>query len=142
MRWFGSSNSFASSRPIGHPGWCYQSNKQRIEADSPELTIAGHFLHLLHGKAPSELHERAMDVSLILYAEHEFNASTFAARITASTLSDFYSAITSAISVPWNRGKANPRACIAADIRNEWSHSTPAISDTLSRSVAVRRSGA
>lgn len=75
----------------------FAHNKQRIEADSPELTIAGHFLYLLHGKAPSELHERAMDVSLILYAEHEFNASTFAARITASTLSDFYSAITSAI---------------------------------------------
>jgi 2-methylcitrate synthase len=54
-------------------------------------------LHLLHGKKPDELQRRAMDVSLILYAEHEFNASTFAARICASTLSDFYSAITAAI---------------------------------------------
>lgn len=69
----------------------------RIAVDTPETTLAGHFLHLLHGKSPSELHRRAMDVSLILYAEHEFNASTFAARITTSTLADFHSAITSAI---------------------------------------------
>lgn len=75
----------------------FSHHKQRIDVDSPELTIAGHFLHLLHGKKPSETHSRAMDVSLILYAEHEFNASTFAARITASTLADFHSAITSAI---------------------------------------------
>lgn len=70
---------------------------QRIETETDDETIAGHFLRLLHGKPPEELHRRAMDVSLILYAEHEFNASTFAARIAASTLSDFYSAITAAI---------------------------------------------
>src|SRR5206468_2448421 len=58
---------------------------------------AGHFLHLLYGQPATELQQRAMDVSLILYAEHEFNASTFTARIAASTLTDFYSAITSAI---------------------------------------------
>ncbi len=51
----------------------------------------------MHGKKPDELHRKAVDASLILYAEHEFNASTFAARVTAATLSDFYSAITSAI---------------------------------------------
>ncbi|GMT39887.1 MAG: hypothetical protein IEMM0001_0622 [bacterium] len=60
-------------------------------------SLAGSFLHLLHGKAPSDMQQRALDVSLILYAEHEFNASTFAARVTASTLADFYSCITSAI---------------------------------------------
>jgi 2-methylcitrate synthase len=65
--------------------------------DSTEDSIAGHFLHLLHGKKPSELHQRCMDVSLILYAEHEFNASTFACRVCAATLSDFYSAITAGI---------------------------------------------
>jgi 2-methylcitrate synthase len=54
-------------------------------------------LHLLHGKSPEEIYRRAIDVSLILYAEHEFNASTFAARVTAATAADFYSAITSAI---------------------------------------------
>ncbi len=60
-------------------------------------SIAGHFLHLLHGKTPSSTHQRAMDVSLILYAEHEFNASTFTSRIVASTLSDLHSAITAGI---------------------------------------------
>lgn len=69
----------------------------RIDTRSGEDAIAGHFLHLLHGRPPSELHRRAMDVSLILYAEHEFNASTFAARVCAATLSDFHSAVTAAI---------------------------------------------
>jgi 2-methylcitrate synthase len=59
--------------------------------------VAGHFLELLHGRKPSELHVRALDASLILYAEHEFNASTFAARVCAATLADFYSAVTGAI---------------------------------------------
>jgi 2-methylcitrate synthase len=58
-----------------------------------ENSIAGHILHLIHGKPPIELHRRSLDVSLILYAEHEFNASTFTVRTIASTLSDFYSAI-------------------------------------------------
>ncbi len=71
---------------------------KRIETDSKEETVAGYFLHLLTGKEnPNAEWRRALDVSLILYAEHEFNASTFAARITASTQSDFYSAIVSGI---------------------------------------------
>lgn len=69
----------------------------RIDCNSSEPSIGGHFLHLLHGKAPSELHRKVMDVSLILYAEHEFNASTFTARVCASTLSDLYSCVTAAI---------------------------------------------
>ncbi len=69
----------------------------RLQTTTDDDSVAGHFLHLLHGKKPDELHRKAVDVSLILYAEHEFNASTFAARVTAATLSDFYSAITSAI---------------------------------------------
>lgn len=69
----------------------------RIECTSDEESIGGHFLHLLHGKKPSELHRKVMDVSLILYAEHEFNASTFTARVCASTLSDLYSCVTGAI---------------------------------------------
>lgn len=64
---------------------------------SQEDTIAGHFLTMLHQKSPNELQRKVVDVSLILYAEHEFNASTFAARVTTATLSDFYSAVTSAI---------------------------------------------
>lgn len=75
----------------------FAHHHQRIDVDTAESSIAGHFLAMMHGKAPIETHRRAMDVSLILYAEHEFNASTFAARITTSTLADFYSAITSAI---------------------------------------------
>lgn len=70
---------------------------KRISTQSSETSIAGYILHLLHGKPPSDLQRRVLDVSLILYAEHEFNASTFAARVTASTGSDFYSAICSAI---------------------------------------------
>ncbi|TBU96260.1 bifunctional 2-methylcitrate synthase/citrate synthase [Stutzerimonas kirkiae] len=69
----------------------------RIECTSDEDTIGGHFLHLLHGKAPSELHRKVMNVSLILYAEHEFNASTFTGRVCASTLSDLYSCVTGSI---------------------------------------------
>jgi 2-methylcitrate synthase len=69
----------------------------RIEVETEDESIAGHLLHLLHGAPPDELHRRAMDVSLILYAEHEFNASTFACRVCAATLSDFYSAITAGI---------------------------------------------
>lgn len=69
----------------------------RIDGLSDEQTTGGHFLALLHGTAPSTLLRDMMNVSLILYAEHDFNASTFAARVTVSTLSDFYSAITSAI---------------------------------------------
>ncbi|MEO5803881.1 MAG: 2-methylcitrate synthase [Verrucomicrobiota bacterium] len=78
--------------------WFHFSNHgKRIETQTDDPNIASHFLHLLHGKPADDLHNRAMDSSLILYAEHEFNASTFAARITASTLADFYSAITSGI---------------------------------------------
>ncbi|GAA3553346.1 MULTISPECIES: bifunctional 2-methylcitrate synthase/citrate synthase [Marinobacter] len=69
----------------------------RIETDSDSDSIGGHFLELLHGKKPNELHERVMNVSLILYAEHEFNASTFTARVCASTLSDIHSCVTGAI---------------------------------------------
>jgi 2-methylcitrate synthase len=69
----------------------------RIDTDSSSDSIGGHFLELLHGKKPSALHERVMNVSLILYAEHEFNASTFAARVCASTLSDIHSCVTGAI---------------------------------------------
>ena len=85
---------------------------RRIELGTGEPSLAGHFLHLLHGEPPDDLWARAMDVSLILYAEHEFNASTFAARIAASTLADFYSAVTAAIGTLRGRlhGGANEAA--------------------------------
>ncbi|MFS1439137.1 2-methylcitrate synthase [Shewanella sp. 10N.286.48.A6] len=77
----------------------YRFSHEGVEIDcvTDEETIGGHFLKLLNGKTPSEQHRKVMDVSLILYAEHEFNASTFTARVCASTLSDMFSCITGAI---------------------------------------------
>ncbi len=75
----------------------YSHDGVRIDVETDDDGIGGHFLHLLHGREPSELHARVMDVSLILYAEHEFNASTFTARVCASTLSDMHSCVTGAI---------------------------------------------
>lgn len=75
----------------------YAHNGKRIDVETDDDSIGAHFLHLLHGKKPSASHERAMHTSLILYAEHEFNASTFTARSIAGTGSDMYSAITGAI---------------------------------------------
>src|SRR5699024_377740 len=66
-------------------------------SDLHRCSIGAHFLHLLRGEKPNALHEQVMNVSLILYAEHEFNASTFTARVCASTLSDLHSCITGAI---------------------------------------------
>ncbi len=75
----------------------YAVNGRRIEVETDDDSIGGHFLHLLHGEPPRPSWVRAMHVSLTLYAEHEFNASTFAARVIAGTDSDLYSAITGAI---------------------------------------------
>ena len=75
----------------------YSHNNRRIELAADEDSIGGYFLHLLHGKPPPQSWVKAMHTSLVLYAEHEFNASTFAARVIAGTGSDFYSAITGAI---------------------------------------------
>ncbi|MCK5874086.1 MAG: 2-methylcitrate synthase [Alcanivoracaceae bacterium] len=69
----------------------------RIDENTDDDSIGAHFLHMLRGEKPNALHERVMHVSLILYAEHEFNASTFTARVCASTLSDLHSCITGAI---------------------------------------------
>ncbi|TDR50553.1 2-methylcitrate synthase [Halomonas ventosae] len=69
----------------------------RIETETDDESVGGHFLHLLRDEPASELHARVMNVSLILYAEHEFNASTFTARVCASTLSDMHSCVTGAI---------------------------------------------
>ncbi len=75
----------------------YSHEGVRAELETDEDSIAGHFLATLKGTPPSELFRRVMDVSLILYAEHEFNASTFTARVCASTLSDMHSCVTGAI---------------------------------------------
>ncbi|MHB1305059.1 MAG: bifunctional 2-methylcitrate synthase/citrate synthase [Acidiphilium sp.] len=75
----------------------YATNGRRIEVETDDASIGGHFLHLLHQREPSAEWVRAMHTSLILYAEHEFNASTFAARVVAGTGSDMYSAIAAGI---------------------------------------------
>ncbi|HVJ68989.1 MAG TPA: 2-methylcitrate synthase [Caulifigura sp.] len=75
----------------------FSRNGKRIDVETDDDSIGGHFLHLLHGKAPSAAHVKAMHQSLILYAEHEFNASTFTCRVIAGTGSDMYSAITGGI---------------------------------------------
>jgi 2-methylcitrate synthase len=76
------------------------SNQESVAdrlTETDDDSIAGHFLHLLHGKVPRELHRKSLDMTLILYAEHEFNASTFTARVITGTLSDMHSAVTGAI---------------------------------------------
>ncbi len=75
----------------------YSHNGKRIETETDDDSVGGHFLHMLLGEKPSELFSQVMNVSLILYAEHEFNASTFTARVCASTLSDIHSCVTAAI---------------------------------------------
>jgi len=78
--------------------WYHFSHSgKRISLETNQDSIAGHFLELLHGKSPTALQIKAMNCSLVLYAEHEFNASTFTARVIAGTLSDLYSCITGAI---------------------------------------------
>ncbi|WP_287966828.1 2-methylcitrate synthase [Acinetobacter sp.] len=75
----------------------YSHDGIRIDENTDDDSIGAEFLHLLRGEKPNALHEQVMNVSLILYAEHEFNASTFTARVCASTLSDLHSCITGAI---------------------------------------------
>ncbi len=75
----------------------FSHNGKRLDVETDDDSIGGHFLHLLHGKKPPESWVKAMHVSLILYAEHEFNASTFACRVVAGTGSDMFSAITAGI---------------------------------------------
>jgi 2-methylcitrate synthase len=90
----------------------YHTRGIRLDTNTDNDSIAGHFLQLLHGVRANEVHEKALDASLILYAEHEFNASTFAARVTTATLSDFYSAVTTGIGTL--RGKLHGGANEAA----------------------------
>ncbi len=75
----------------------FHSDGVRIDTETDDDSISGHFLHLLHDKVPKELHRKCLDRTLTLYAEHEFNASTFAARVITGTLSDMHSAVSGAI---------------------------------------------
>ena len=75
----------------------FANNAKRIEVETDDDSIGAHFLHLLHGEKPSALWEKAMHASLVLYAEHEFNASTFTGRVIAGTGADIYSCVTGSI---------------------------------------------
>lgn len=75
----------------------FHADGVRIETETDDDSISGHFLHMLHDRAPEDLHRKSLDTTLILYAEHEFNASTFAGRVITGTLSDMHSAVTGAI---------------------------------------------
>ncbi len=110
----------------------FSHHGRRIDEETDDDSIAAHFLHLLHGRQPSELHVRAMHTSLNLYAEHEFNASTFTARVIAGTNSDIYSAITGAIGALRGpkHGGANEAAC---DIQCRYSSADQAEADIRAR---------
>jgi 2-methylcitrate synthase len=105
---------------------------RRIEVETDDDSIGGHFLHLLHGKAPSDSFVRVMHTSLILYAEHEFNASTFTARVIAGTGSDLYSAIAGAIGALRGpkHGGANE---VAYDIQKRYANADEAEADIRRR---------
>jgi 2-methylcitrate synthase len=75
----------------------FHTDGKRIDTATDDDSVAGHFLHMLHDEPPSELHRKCLDTTLILYAEHEFNASTFTGRVITGTLSDMHSAVTGAI---------------------------------------------
>ena len=75
----------------------FHADGKRIDVETDDDTVAGHFLHMLHDKPPSDLHSRCLSTTLILYAEHEFNASTFTGRVITATLSDMHSAVAGAI---------------------------------------------
>lgn len=110
----------------------YSHNGVRIELESKEDSIGGYFLHLLHGKRPKKSWVKAMHASLILYAEHEFNASTFTARVIAGTNSDIYSAITGAIGALRGpkHGGANE---VAFEIQQRYDSPDEAEADILER---------
>src|SRR5262249_49128020 len=110
----------------------YANSKKRIEVSTNDDSIAGHFLHLLHGAPPKASWLKAMQVSLVLYAEHEFNASTFTTRVIAGTGSDIYSAITGGIGALRGpkHGGANE---FAFEVQNRYATLDDAEKDILQR---------
>jgi len=109
---------------------------RRIEVETDDDSIGGHFLHLLHGRRPSPEWVRAMHTSLILYAEHEFNASTFAARVVAGTGSDMFSALTAGIGAL--RGPKHGGANEAA-LEIQQRYATPDVAEADIRARVVAR---
>ena len=113
--------------------WYHYANAgKRIDVETDDDSIGGHFLHLLHGKPPSASWVRAMHTSLVLYAEHEFNASTFTARVIAGTGSDLYSCITGGIGALRGpkHGGANE---VALEIQQRYRTPDEAVADIRAR---------
>jgi len=110
----------------------FSHNGKRVEVETDDDSIGGHFLHVLHGRTPSDEWVRSMHTSLILYAEHEFNASTFTSRVVAGTGSDMYSAITGGIGALRGpkHGGANE---VALDIQNRYDSPDAAEADIRAR---------
>lgn len=110
----------------------YSFNGKRIDVETDDDSIGGHFLHLLHGKEPSAEWVRAMHTSLVLYAEHEFNASTFTARVIAGTGSDMYSAVSGAIGALRGpkHGGANE---VAFEVQSRYDNTKDAEEDIIQR---------
>jgi 2-methylcitrate synthase len=117
----------------------FHQSGQRIDTTVGGSSIAEQFLWLLHGAQPEALQVRAMDVSLILYAEHEWNASTFTARVVASTLSDFYSAITAAIGALRGplHGGANEAAMELIDRMQDPDHAEKTLLEMLAKKEKI-----
>ncbi len=116
--------------------WHWTQNGRRIEVETDDDSIAAHFLHLLHGQPASETWVRAMHTSMNLYAEHEFNASTFACRVIAGTGSDIYSAIAGGIGALRGpkHGGANE---VALEIQQRYADAEEAETD-IRRRVAAK----
>ncbi len=110
----------------------YTSHGRRIDVETDDESVGAHFLHLLHGKAPSESWAHSMAVSLNLYAEHEFNASTFTGRVIAGTGSDIYSCITGCIGALRGpkHGGANE---VAYEIQSRYANADEAVADIRQR---------
>lgn len=110
----------------------YAHNGKRIDVETDDETIGGHFLHLLHGKAPTQPWVRAMEISLNLYAEHEFNASTFTGRVIAGTGADLYSCVTGSIGALRGpkHGGANE---VAYEIQSRYADANEAVADIKQR---------
>lgn len=117
----------------------YHRSGKRIDTETGEDSVAGHFLHLLHGKSPDPLQRKALDVSLIIYAEHDFNASTYAGRIAASTLSDVYSCFTAAIAALRGplHGGANARVMAMLEQFQSADAAERALLDMISKKARV-----
>jgi 2-methylcitrate synthase len=113
--------------------WYHFANSgKQIDVETDDDSVGGHFLHMLHGKAPSDEWVKAMHVSLILYAEHEFNASTFTGRVIAGTGSDIFASITGAIGALRGpkHGGANE---VALEIQERYSNPDEAEKDIRAR---------